>query len=385
MPQRCPVVHVTPHYPPFLGGLENVVEALAAQRSRHGLPVTVLTSRAGLPRCGMPGYVRGLRSWQVAHTAIPPGLPGRLLRLPRDSVIHLHVSQAFLPESVLAAHLLRGLPYLAHLHLDAGPSGRAGFLLRGYQPLVLGPALRHAASVVVFTREQRAAAVAKYRLDPARVAVVPNGVGAGFWFSGRRQPGPRPRLLFAGRLSPQKNIPLLLQALAGVSARFETVLAGDGELGPALRRTTAALGLRNVRFCGRADGPGLRALYQQADVFVLPSEREGMPLVLLEALAMGLPVVATDIPGVRDLVADGRNGFLVPPGDPAAMRAALLRVTADPDRYQRMSAESRRVAGQYSWDRIGAEFERLYAEAGARAAGGGGGRRGRAGRRGVQR
>jgi glycosyltransferase involved in cell wall biosynthesis len=110
-----------------------------------------------------------------------------------------------------------------------------------------------------------------------------------------------------------------------------------------------------------------------------------MPLVLLEALAMGLPVVATDIPGIRDLVADGRNGFLVPPGDPAAMRAALLRITADPDGYQRMSAESRRVAGQYSWDRIGAEFERLYAEAGARAADGNGGRRGRAGGRGVQR
>ncbi len=387
-PGAGPVVHVTPHYPPFLGGLEQVVEALAAQRADRGLPVTVLTSRAGLPPRGAPPGppppapppglsqpngpsaaltppdVRRLRCWRAAHTTVIPALPGALLRLPRPCVIHLHVSQAFLPEAVLAAHLLRGLPYLAHLHLEAGPSGPAGFLLRGYQPLVLASVLRHAACVVVFTEEQRTAVTARYRLDPAQVAVVPNGVDPAFFASfpgGPRPPGARPRLLFAGRLSVQKNIPLLLHALAGVSGQFETVLAGDGELGPALRATAAGLGLRHVRFCGRADGAALRALYRAADVLVLPSEREGMPLVLLEAMAMGLPVVGTDIPGIRGLVADGQNGFLVPPGDPAALRAALLRMTTDPERYQRMAAAARERARQYTWERAGAEFERLYA------------------------
>jgi glycosyltransferase involved in cell wall biosynthesis len=395
------VVHVTPHYPPFLGGLERVVEALAAQRAARGLPVTVLTSRAGLPpgraRAGRrrparpaapsqpdgpgtpmtwpngpclavtPPDVRRLACWRVAHTTVIPALPGALLRLPRPSVIHLHVSQAFLPEAVLAAHLLRGLPYLAHLHLEAGPSGPAGFLLRGYQPLVLAPVLRRAGRVVVFTEEQRAAVTARYRLDPARVAVVPNGVDPAFFAAAagpagkERPPGARPRLLFAGRLSVQKNIPLLLHALAGVSGRFDTVIAGDGELGPALRATAARLGLRNVRFCGRADGAALRDLYRAADVLVLPSEREGMPLVVLEAMAMGLPVVGTDIPGIRGLVTGGRNGWLVPPGDAAALRAALLQVTADPAGYQRMAAAARQRAGEYTWERAGAEFEPLYA------------------------
>jgi glycosyltransferase involved in cell wall biosynthesis len=364
-------VHVTAHYPPFLGGLEKVVQALVDYRNTLGLDVSVLTAR---DRPRMSEYlgeaspdgenqVRHLRSWEVAHTAIIPGLPIELLTMPRSAIVHLHVSQAFVPESVYVAHLLRGLPYVAHLHIDAGPSGRAGVLLRAYKPLVLRPVLRSAARVVVFTRAQRSAVAAKYGVDAARVAVIPNGVDQRFFYSGRRLVGARPRLLFVGRLSLQKNLPLLLNALAGVSEYFETTLVGDGELEGKLRNLAASLGLQNIRFQGRADGVELQDLYRNADVFVLPSEREGMPLVLLEAMAMGLPVVATDIPGNRDVIAHGTNGILVPPNDAPALRMALKSITADPSRYQGMSAESRRIASRYSWAKIGARFERLYAEA----------------------
>lgn len=366
-----PVVHVTPHYPPFLGGLEKVVESLAAYRRGLGLPVQVLTALDGVIRVAGPDeadpdeadYVRRLRSWNLAHTAVIPGLLPKLARLPRKTVIHLHISQAFLPEAVLAAHLLRGLPYLAHLHLDFGASGRGGFLLRAYKPLLLGPVLRAAASVVVFTAEQRAAVMARYRLNPARVAVLPNGVHQRFFCAAQRLLHEKPRLLFVGRLSVQKNIPLLLHALDGVSERFETTLVGDGDQGRMLRETADRLRLQNVRFHGRADNAELRGLYQDADVLVLPSEREGMPLVLLEALAVGLPIVATDIPGNRDVVLPGRTGLLVPPSDPAQLRRALLEVTGDAQRYQRMSEAARARAARYSWTSVGAEFERLYAQA----------------------
>ncbi len=381
-PRRpAPVVHVTPHYPPFLGGLEKVAESLAAHRRGLGLPVQVLTALDGAARVAGPDeagpdeagpdeagpdeadYVRRLRSWTVAHTAVIPGLVRELVRLPPETVIHLHISQAFLPEAVLAAHLRRKLPYVAHLHLDFGPSGRRGFLLRAYKPLVLGPVLRAAASVVVFTAEQRAAVVAQYGLDPARVAVLPNGVHHAFFCAGQRLLHEKPRLLFVGRLSVQKNIPLLLHALDGVSERFETILVGEGDQGRVLRATADRLRLRNVHFHGRADGAELRALYAGADVFVLPSEREGMPLVLLEALAAGLPIVATDIPGNRDVVLPGRTGLLVPPSDPAPLRQALLEVTGDAQRYQRMSEAARASAARYCWASVGAEFERLYAQA----------------------
>lgn len=367
------VVHVSPHYPPYLGGLEKVVQALAAYRRAQGLEVSVLTALDRLSAVGCADGpdpagavpVRRLRSFELAHTAIMPRLPAALLGLPRRSLIHLHVSQAFLPEAVYAAHLVRGLPYIAHLHLDVGPSGPAGVLLGAYKPLVLRPVLRAAARVVVFTAGQRSAVSARYGIDPARIAVIPNGVEEKFFNPARRLPRARPRLLFVGRLAVQKNIPLLLGALAGISDRFETTLAGDGELEARLKDLAARLELKNVTFHGRADGAELRDLYRSADIFVLPSEREGMPLVLLEALAAGLPVVATDIPGNRDVIVDGVHGVLVPSGDASALRKALLSVSADLRGYQRMSAASRGLAAQYSWAAVGAAVEKLYAAVGA--------------------
>jgi glycosyltransferase involved in cell wall biosynthesis len=266
------------------------------------------------------------------------------------------------PEAVFAARVLRGLPYLAHVHLDVGPSGPAGALLRVYKPLILAPVLRKADRVVVFTEEQRSALSAKYRIDPERVVVIPNGVEDAFYYPDERVPRAKPRLLFVGRLSNQKNLPLLLQALAGVSDQFETTIVGDGELEAQLKELSAGLNLQNVRFYGRADGDELRNLYRNADIFVLPSEREGMPLVLLEALAMGLPVVATDIPGTRDVIHDGVNGRLVALGDAAALREALFSVTSSPETYRRMSEASRKFAHQYSWTAVGDMFERLYGE-----------------------
>ena len=358
------VVHVSTHYPPFLGGLEKVVETLVAGRREQGLAVRVLTSserQAKAEICADSAWVRRFRCFQVARTPIMPGLLPELLRIPRGSVMHLHVSQAFLPEMVNIAHHLRRLPYVAHVHIDAGPAEHDGLAVRAYKSLVLGRVLRAAATVVVFTEEQRLSVASNYDVPLTRIAVVPNGVDSAFFHNEQRILHPKPRLLYVGRLSVEKNLPLLLQALDGVSEQFETTLVGDGELDAVLRAAATRRGLHNVRFYGRAHGAELRELYRQADAFVLPSAREGMPLVLLEALAMGLPIIATDIPGTREIVRPGENGILVPLGDPRALRQGLLDVTGDPERYRKMSETSRQLAEGYSWEVVSAEFERLYA------------------------
>lgn len=354
------VVHVTSYYPPFLGGLEKVVESLATDRSRRGLPVKVLTSRHGQQFGVEAAFVRRFSSWQFANTAIIPGLLRALFKLPRTSVIHLHIALAFVPEVVYIAHLFRRIPYVAHLHLDVGPSGWAGFLLRAYKPLVLGPVLRRAGAVVVLTDSQRLHVVRKYGVRPDKVSVIPNAVDEEFVFYGERFLSEKPRLLFVGRLSAQKNVMLLLKALNSVSDRFETILVGDGEQASELREAVRVLRLQNVRFYGRAQGTELRELYRNSDLFVLPSEREGLPLVLLEAMAMGLPIVATDVPGNRDVVVHEKNGLLVPPGDPVAFRSALFRAIGDADNYRHMSEECRRMASKYSRSTAATDFERIY-------------------------
>ena len=330
------VVHVIPSYPPSLGGAEKVAQSLVNMR-RCAHRTLVLTSRDPheLANPAENGFVQRFRALNLANTKIMPGLAGALLRLPRGALIHLHIISAFTPEMVYAAHVLRGTRYVAHLHFDIRTSSSwAGLVLRRvWMPLVLPRVLRAAEAVAVYTQSQRQVVASEYGVDPSRIVTVRNGIDASFFYHDDRALHARPRILFVGRLATEKNLPLLLEALAGVSERFETTLVGEGPLEDKLRHQTADLGLANVHFYGRADGGELRNVYRAADIFVLPSKSEGgLSLALIEALAMGLPAVATDLATNRELVVHGENGFLVAPDNPAGLRAAVLEIVEDADR-----------------------------------------------------
>jgi glycosyltransferase involved in cell wall biosynthesis len=181
-------------------------------------------------------------------------------------------------------------------------------------------------------------------LDPARVTVVPN-------------PAPplpelpsrdvlratlglraRPTLGFAGRLTVQKALPGLLAALAEVPDA-DLVLLGDGPERDALEERASALGLgERVRFLGGGDRGAVLRLFRAVDVAVLSSDWENFPHTVVEALAVGTPVVATAVGGVPEVVVDGENGLLVPPGDVAALAAALRTITVDDALRGRLAA-----------------------------------------------
>jgi len=137
------------------------------------------------------------------------------------------------------------------------------------------------------------------------------------------------KLLFVGRLSVQKNIPQLLGSLEGISDQFETHIVGNGALEHDLKLLVKNLRLHNIIFHGRKDGNDLIKLYRESDIFLLPSNREGMPLVLLEAMAMSLPIIATKVTGNRDVVMNNKNGLLVPLNDIVAFRNSLLKIKTD--------------------------------------------------------
>lgn len=361
MAQR--IVHVTPSYPPVLGGLEKVVQNLALTQHQHGKHVSVITAGTEESKDEMPFPVRRLRSFVFASTKIMPGLLPALMRLNKKTTVHLHITQAYTPEMVWLAAKLKSLPYVAHIHLDVPRSTAFGIVLDVYKRLVLKRVLRAAAYVVVFTKDQQTAVCEKYGLDRSRVKIIPNGVEAAFYTDRLQRMHKKPRLLFVGRMGYQKNVPLLLHALEGISEQFETTLVGDGEDLAQLQQLAADLHLKNITFAGRADGTALRAYYKNADIFVLPSEREGMPLVLLEAMAMAMPIVATDVTGTRDVVSHAKNGYLVPLDDADAFRNALLKVAADDLMFQKLSQSSRAMADKYSWPIISEQFEAMYEEA----------------------
>ena len=156
---------------------------------------------------------------------------------------------------------------------------------------------------------------------------------------------------------------VMLRALAkiGTGARVVTLLAGDGETRPAMEALAKALGLDagRVRFLGfRSDVPDLLGA---ADVFALPSRSEGLPLAVLEAMAQGLPVVATPVGGVPELVRHDVEGLLVPVEDDAALAAAISRLADDAALRAEMGAKGRaRAVGEFSFDRMTERYDELY-------------------------
>jgi glycosyltransferase involved in cell wall biosynthesis len=182
----------------------------------------------------------------------------------------------------------------------------------------------------------------------------------------RSKPEAPLNLLYVGRLAREKGLYELLRGLQvahaqGVAA--ELVIAGGGPEEALLQQSVLAFGLGRVTFVGPVRGAGKIALLSRADVFVLASYAEGLPYALLESMAAGVPVIATRVGAIPDLVTDGVNGLLIDPKDPAAIAAAIARLAGDRDFLARMSDASRTtIAARYSVGRLAAEFCRLYAD-----------------------
>ncbi len=159
-----------------------------------------------------------------------------------------------------------------------------------------------------------------------------------------REPGAPMTVAYVGRIRPVKGVKVLVDSwpkvVPGCNARL--LIAGDGAERESLARTARESGVGDsVEFMGEvSDVPGVLA---RADIYVQPSFQEGLPNAVLEAMAMGLPIVATRVSGNEDVVADGDNGLLVPPGDPEALAAALRRLIADPALAARMGRRSREI------------------------------------------
>jgi glycosyltransferase involved in cell wall biosynthesis len=151
-------------------------------------------------------------------------------------------------------------------------------------------------------------------------------------------------LLFVGRLRIRKGVEVLLEAMALLAKQPEArlLIAGDGEHRAALERRTAELGLgARVRFAGRVSAAEVRALLARAAALVVPSTYEGMPLVVLEAMAAAVPVVASRVSGIPEVVLDGETGWLVPPEDPPSLARTLEELRRD-----RAEAARRGAAGR---------------------------------------
>jgi glycogen synthase len=358
-----------------IGGMQNHTAALTLCLDAAGLVQTVVTSRLAAAR----GTSRPGRATTVHRTGLPVPMSRQLwavaalpavLRPGRPvDVVHAHQGEdlATLLLARLAARR-HGCPLVVTLHCSVahtliGRSPRA-WMLRVLGGLVERSALRCADAVVVLTG-RTAAALRDDGVPDGRVATIPSGFDPGLFATAGADPFPgtaRPRIGYVGRLAPQKRADLLVTAFGRMRVPASLVVVGDGPdaaLVHRLARESPAAG--RITLAGFVEHAAVPGVLAALDVLVLPSAYEEMGSVLTEAMASGLPVVASAVGGIPEVVRDGVTGLLVPPGDADALAAALDRLATDDALRARLAAGARARAREYAWPQLAARVAGVYA------------------------
>jgi glycogen synthase len=284
-------------------------------------------------------------------------------------VVHAHQGEdlAVLPLARLAARMLR-CPLVVTVHCSVGHTlaGRSikARLLRRLGGWIERTGLRRTDAVVVLT-DRTAAALRADGVPAERITVIPSGFDPALFAGGREDVFPglaRPRIGYVGRLAPQKRVDLLVRAFNRMAGQAELVVVGDGPDRDLIRRLAAqSPAADRITLAGFVEHAAVPAVLASLDVLVLPSAYEEMGSVLTEAMAAGLPVVASDVGGIPEVVRPGETGLLVPPGDVDALAAALDRLVAEPPLRARLATGSRRRATDYAWPALAARVAAVYA------------------------
>jgi glycosyltransferase involved in cell wall biosynthesis len=318
------VRHLPPRFEPIVGCIQ-ALGPIGAEMQAAGVPVTVLGLNPGLRR-----------PWDVARL-------GQFLRAARPQIVHTFLLTASL-YGRLAAMLAR-VPIVIGTEQNIYARKRPSHAFA--ERLLMAGTDR----VVVAADAVRDFYLRQVHADPAKIEVIHNAVDWSQLQTTRSRAEIRaslgidaeaPVAITVGRLTEQKGHTHLLDAIAGspALARVHLLVAGDGELREPLADQAEKLGLaRRVHFLGvRRDVGNLLAA---SDLFVLPSLWEGLPLALVLAMGAGLPVVATRVAGVPEVVDDGRTGMLVAPGDAAALADVVTRLLAEPEKARQIGSAAR--------------------------------------------
>ncbi len=348
-----------------VGGPAQHVILLTTGMDRARFPTTLITGTVGREEGDLSpmARARGVELTVIPalgpairpmHDAMALGTLVRLFRHLRPDIVHTHTAKAGTLGRLAAR--LAGVPRIVHTfhgHVLEGyftPAATQFFVRiervlarRTDRIITVSPRLRQTLLAMGIGRPEQVEVI-PLGLELDRFLRIPRGQAA--LRSSLRIPDGAPLLGIVGRLVPIKDHPTLLQAITlfpdGGQAPHLLVV-GDGERREELQRLTHHLGLASrVHYLGWRDD--LDAILGGLDVVICCSRNEGTPVALIEAMAAGVPVISTDVGGVADLVAHGETGWLVPPGDPAALARGIGKLLGDPGLCRRLVATARPVA-----------------------------------------
>ncbi len=364
MDKKLPtIVHIVAHYPPHLGGMERVAQTLAEMLAKLGNRVLVLTSSNGILNWGVERRenltIKKLMSLEIEHIPFAPTLLWHLFRIPKNSIMHLHLSQAYWPDLVLFIARIRKIPLVIHFHLDVGPSGRFGKIFTIYQKITWGPLLRYANKVIVCSSDLSTTVQMKYKVIASKIIVLPNAVSEDFFSNRAYQPSKDLfRLLYIGRLAHQKCVDRLIEAMALLKIPAQLTIIGDGEDKQKLETLAYQKKLDNIFFVGVKNDKEMKFYHANSDALLISSSREGRSLVMLEAMAGGLPIIGTNVIGIRELL--NNTGVLIDEPYPSEFAKAIETLWNNPSHLKELSRLSKEKARKNTWNEFILILQKVY-------------------------
>ncbi|MEM2905303.1 MAG: glycosyltransferase family 4 protein [Candidatus Bathyarchaeia archaeon] len=354
---------VTPRFPPQIGGVERYAESLARCLSRLGVEVTVFTTS------GTRGVTHREFFDEVPIVRFPSLAPGELyyfswrvlvslLNASGFDLVHALQYQSFSSLAVALASRRNRIPCVLTTHLGYFKVGL--FAHRAYS--YVGRFIVQQMAKVIVVSPHEVEVLHRLGVQVRDKAVyVPNGVDQAFFNVARR--GNSRKLLFVGRLEKYKGVQSILQALRHLRDEdTELLVAGDGPYRVELESMAQRLGLKQqVSFLGRVHGKRLLGLFEECSLLVLPSLYESLPITVLEALASGMPVICSRIPGLRHLVVDYESGLtLADPTDHLELAEKISCLLGDDARLREYGQKARENVQGFSWENVASKTLEVY-------------------------
>ena len=374
------IVQFAPYFIPYTGGQENYIYNLSTHLVKNANQVNILT--ANYPECKAKESVKGILVSRYPCFARPlrnPIVPKLLSpdeNISDYDIIHTHNEHSFAAMAAARISKKKNTPLIVTCHGQLRFDNPLYDSIERLYNRSLGRSVFEKADAIVALSSSDKGYISSFGIDKDKIAVIPNAIDPAEldryrlrydeleafkdWYnlSGKRI------VLYVGQIIQRKGISYLLKSIPLIlqGSKEEPVFVFVGK-GDALKDSLCLaqeLGIeKNVIFTGPVSARDLVAFYQIADIFVLPSLSEGLPTSILEAMHFGLPVVSTDIPGVKDHFND--FAILVLPRDEHALADAIHTLLGDGDLAKDFSRKGKAlVASRYIWDRVTREYETLY-------------------------
>lgn len=372
------ILQISALFTPHIGGIETHVYTLSRYLVKKGHDVTVFTSK--LPKTQNYEIIDGIKvhrfrnMWSPLNNQVVPGIFFRLLKKAGEfDLIHVHGHLQF-TSNVAALHKkIGGRPLVLTSHGTVEYEDWRGIINRVYNASVGKLTVKSADKIIALTSRQ-AKIIEEMGARKEDITIIPNGVdleriklSAGEnTFKSKYGLSEKKIILYVGGLIPRKGLNYLIESMNDVNGDVALVIVG-GELSSHkgvkdnLENLVKSEKLQNVVFTGNLTGQGLEDAYSSADVFVLPSLAEGLAIALLEAMAYGIPVIATDIPGNSGIIKDNQNGVLVEPKNTSKLAEKINYILGNQGERERLGKNARTcIEEEYSWGAIIDKISGVY-------------------------